>query len=230
MGPGGCRSTWHFAQRWMRSSPASTASQKKALSWVFAGRGRLRAGFASDAAAPRHALAVLVAIVEHLTHEASGTKARLLLRGDRIDLRGYRDPVARAQVAHVLLAAVRGDHARVSRFVEQVEHARQRVGAIGLPLLRLETSHRPRLQHGRRRHDSAEVALARRVRIRVHGVAILHGVAPMTNHRLVHRIAGDLCRAFDAEQGVELGLQRFGGHGSERVSAARAAARGPSSR
>nr|WP_241682796.1 hypothetical protein [Actinomadura sp. J1-007] len=38
IGPGGWRSVPHAAQRWTRSSPASTPSQKNAVSCPIAGR------------------------------------------------------------------------------------------------------------------------------------------------------------------------------------------------
>ncbi len=44
MGPGGWRSSPQPVQRWMRSSRASTPSQKKALSRLIGGRGRRMGG------------------------------------------------------------------------------------------------------------------------------------------------------------------------------------------
>src|SRR5205814_1091495 len=46
IGRGGCRSLPHEVQCWIRSSPRSTPSQKKALSWLRGGFGR--GGFSSS--------------------------------------------------------------------------------------------------------------------------------------------------------------------------------------
>jgi len=50
IGPGGWRSALAAVQRWIRSSPAATPCQKKALSRDCAGRGRRRGLSAGDAA------------------------------------------------------------------------------------------------------------------------------------------------------------------------------------
>ena len=187
----------------MRSSRCATPSQKKRLSWVRAGFGRGREGAAAAARLARgraeleqpeaHAgdqLAVLVAIVGALGDEVAGSERRLLLLGDVLDHRFGAQQVARTQVALILLGAVGGDHRGEARFVEELQSGERARGAPRFAhLLRHQPGHRPRLEHGGRRHDAAVQRARRELRVGIHGVAIVDRVAPVTDHRQVHRVA-----------------------------------------
>src|SRR5262249_56281525 len=82
--------------------------------------------------------------------EGGGWGGGRLRGGDVLEWRRTVEPVAEPQVADVLLLAVGGDDRGVAGRVELADRSR---GEVARRPPR-ETRHRPRIQHGGRRHDA----------------------------------------------------------------------------
>src|SRR5687768_9758697 len=101
--------------------------------------------------------------------------------------------IAEARVTRIDVLAVGGDYADIPRAVELVTDRALRV-------VRVEwtgdiADHRPRVEHGRRRDDLTVRTGGGGNGVGVVRVGVLHGVAPMADHRLVHCVTGAVWRA-----------------------------------
>ena len=121
-----------------------------------------------------------------------------------LDHRRQREPVARAQLAEVLLLAVGGDDRREAVRVEQCEQLAVLVARIRRRAA--EAVHDPRLDH-RRRGDQAAVDRCRRgVGVVVHDELVADRLAPVADHRLVDGVgSGEGRPGLDPLERLQLG-------------------------
>jgi hypothetical protein len=159
-------------------------------------------------------LAALIAVGQELGDEVPRAEARLLLRRDGFDLHRHHEQVAGLQVALVLLGAVRGDDRGEARLVEQREELRLGARRRGRRLpRRSQSAHGPGLEHGGGRHDAAMHRGFGELLVHVDRVSIVHGVAPVTDHRLVHRVSRDVGLAdLHTLESLELFVELLGTH------------------
>ncbi len=155
---------------------------------------------------PADLFAVLVA--EHVARvdEVADAESRGFLLRNGFDHRAHRHAVSGVQVTRVTLFAVGGDDADVAVVGEQLMQFGLFVRLHFRRVGHFNAAQHPRLQHGRRRNDTAVHRGGRGFRIAVRRVEVPHGVAPLPDHGFVDGVAG-LLRRPDLDAGV--GLHRL---------------------
>ena len=193
------------ARFWIRNSWAFTPSQKNLVSREDAGLimasasrscGTDAVGDWSASAGlnfndpPVHFGHVFVADLpgDPLADEVALAECGVLGADDVGQLGDDADILAWTQVAVIRLIAVGGDDADKACVVEQFH---DRTDGIVAGTVAAEAHHRPHLDH-RGRCDDARMAcrLGRRL-VDVDLILVAHGVDPVPDHRLVHRISTD---------------------------------------
>ncbi|MNO72824.1 hypothetical protein D3C76_637780 [compost metagenome] len=150
------------------------------------------------------ALAFLRVVGHQLGDEEAGAQRRGLLVAHRVEAAGEVQALAELDIAVEVQLRVDRDHRRIAVGLDQLQHFEGVLaGGARRVVVQVETGHAPHLQHGGRRDHVVVAGVAGEGAVGVEGIVDAHDLAPVANHRGIHRVPGVDATVLASDHGAD---------------------------